>query len=746
MEDFEKKIKDSKECIKKTDLNEGSRIYKLAKNNENNEETKKTSFFNLSKKLIIKYAIFILLFAITFTGGFLIASSLNKGKIVYKNIIGRNDITVNYNQVSDNVAPAKFSNFETKEELIDYLSDSKNTSTLYSSASDRSLTEELDYFHPAVKEYSASTPSIEFSTYTTNTQVENVDEADIVKVSGNHIFYIPKKYNNNKYKLYMFSEVKGNLEITKVISYGTNNEVLKKENGYELVKVNNTYPNDLYVTEKYLIVRIEKVEYKKVQPYYSTYDYSNLCVFEVYDINTLDLVTTIETAGTNVSTRLIDNTLYVVNNYNDYYNNNNSFYYYPYFSLGVDYFYPTIKRIYYFDDIGAKTYVSIYKIKLEDEITIDDLHVITPYVANIYSTEKNIYLIRTYGNKISNEEEYQLLYSNTRVTVINIESDLELSGCFDVKGNINDKYWIDEKDEYIRVVTTGNERKNYYFDKKYVYKTENSLFNYLTIFKKDTEGFVETGSITEGLGKPGETVRSARFNGDIVTIVTFKNTDPIYYVDISNPEKPVITSALEISGYSIYQHPYKDNYVVGFGYEGSGISSGLKITLFDVSDKENIKAVGNSYVMGTRIKEKYTNYYTDLSYFTPEFYSDPKALFVNNELGLFGFSLTGVEYWYNIDKNNYSNIDYEKSTYFSKYIVLTIDENSEDPIKVKEIASIDSPYRMLLENGNYTYNYRQIFERMVFIGNNYYVLGNTEVDCFKKDGNNFIQNNILKLD
>ena len=309
--------------------------------------------------------------------------------------------------------------------------------------------------------------------------------------------------------------------------------------------------------------------------------------------------------------------------------------------------------------------------------------------------------------------------------------------------------YFDEKDEFIRVVTTGSESKGYYFDQKYIYKSESNVFNNLTIFKKTEEGFTQTSAITEGLGKPGETVRSARFNGDLVTIVTFRNTDPIYYVDISDPNNPVITSALEITGYSIYQHPYKDNYVIGFGYEGSGASSGFKITLFDVSDKENIKAVGNSYVIKNQVTTSYDNYYRKMYYNTPEFYSEPKALFVDNELGLFGFRLSGNNRYY--EKNYYSNgleysqIDSDKSTYVYYYFILTIDENSEDPIKLTQIAKTEIPYYTTVSD-SYYYEQGSFYDRLVFIGDNYYLLSNNKVDCFKMINNELVKEETLDLE
>ena len=753
--ELEERIRESKECIEKIDLNEGNKIYLRASNRESNEDKGKVVNENkifFSKKLIIRYACVLLIVTLAFGLGLIISPSK---KIPENNHVIQSNLSINYSQEIQNITPAKFSKFEGKEELIDYLF--KNKDSVSTTVNSGTRLEDL-YLESYSKEETYLTSSVDSlnvndidvsgsSSYSTNVQVENVDEADIVKVKGNHIFYLTNKMN----KLYMFTEENGKLEKSKEIGYESIEEVINQVNGYELVKTIRFTPKDLYVTEKYLIVRVNKVEWKSTKKInyfsYNTYDYSNICLFEIYDINSLNLVSTIETAGSNVSTRLIDDCLYVVNNYNDYKNNsNNRFYYYPYFYIGLDIYYPIIGRIYYCEDSGAKTYVSIYKIKLEDEISVEDLHILTPNVNNIYSTDKNIYLIRSYGSKDIEEDDYKLTYSNTRVTVVNIEDGLELSGAFDVKGSINDKYCIDEKDEYIRVVTTGSEYKSYYFDKKYVYRSETNVFNYLTIFKKEDNDFVETGSITEGLGKPGETVRSARFNGDIVTIVTFKNTDPLYYVDISDPKNPVITSALEITGYSIYQHPYKDNYVIGFGYNGNNISSGIKITLFDVSDKNNIKAVGNSYIIETRVKENIDVDCTNRQINTPEFFNKPKALFVNKELGIFGFSLTGYNYYYEYNGSSY-RINFDKALCFSEYLTITIDEDSDDPIEVCEIAKTEEKYRELID-GNYVYynNIDEFYQRLVFIGDNYYLLSDNKVDCFKIDGKELKLMKVLNLD
>lgn len=765
MKDFESKIKESKEVIERSEFDNSHEIYKKAMNK------KPKTRFNFNLRYAIGFAVMLLVLGGVFTGGYFISKSVNKNveyvekekiiekeKYIYKNNENSSSISANYGQVISENKSVNYSNFNSTDEIVSYLVSNKAT---ISNAANGLSNKGYDFFTATdeitiVPTSTSSAPQIASSTYKTNTQVEEVDEADIVKVHGKNIFYIPKAYYSELYeqnKLYFFAEENDELEVKKIVEYGSQNEDIKTEGDYKLVRYITTTPEDLYVTDKYLVVRIKKEEYKTTTKVdfdankgnYGRYDYGNICLFQIYDINSLELVKTIETSGTNVSTRLIDNELYVVNNYVDYLNNNNKFYYYPYIFLDRDIYYPSINNIYYSDDSIATTYVSIYKITLGDEITIEDIHVLTPTVNNIYSSEKNIYLIRTYNSEVIKGETEEITYNKSRVTVINIEDGLSLCGSFDVKGRIGDKYWIDEKDRYIRVVTTGSEEIRHYIDQKYYYDSSSSIFNHLTIFKKTDEGFIETGSITEGLGKPGETIRSARFNGDIVTIVTYKNTDPLYYVDISDPENPVITSALEITGYSIYQHPYKENYVIGFGYENNNSANGYKITLFDVSDKENIKQVGNSYVIESNEKEyvENTGYWLTCVY-TPNFFSNPKELFVDNDLGLFGFRLRSSKYFYEAyDNERYYRNDTSKQKYIYEYLVITIDENSINPIVVKTLASIESAsYPDGIYHSIVKENY---YQRLVFVGKNYYLLSPDRVNCYKIEDGSFVETKELVL-
>ena len=80
-----------------------------------------------------------------------------------------------------------------------------------------------------------------------------------------------------------------------------------------------------------------------------------------------------------------------------------------------------------------------------------------------------------------------------------------------------------------------------------------------------------------------ERIYSARFIGDKGYLVTFKQVDPFYVLDLSNPKKPEIKGELKIPGYSSYLHPISDDLILGIGKEGSVV----KVSLFDVSDPTN---------------------------------------------------------------------------------------------------------------------------------------------------------------
>lgn len=97
------------------------------------------------------------------------------------------------------------------------------------------------------------------------------------------------------------------------------------------------------------------------------------------------------------------------------------------------------------------------------------------------------------------------------------------------------------------------------------------------------------------IGKPGEQLYGSRFLGDKAYLVTFRQTDPLYVIDFSNPENPTVPGELVIEGYSDYLHPVGENHLLGlgrgaipandgFGDDRGAFATGIKVSLFDVSN------------------------------------------------------------------------------------------------------------------------------------------------------------------
>jgi len=143
-----------------------------------------------------------------------------------------------------------------------------------------------------------------------------------------------------------------------------------------------------------------------------------------------------------------------------------------------------------------------------------------------------------------------------------------------VDGHLLNQFSLDEYEGNLRVAVT--EGAPWSFE-------EDSESKIVVLAERDGV-LVEIGSVGE-MGK-GERIYSVRFIGEAAYVVTFRQVDPLYVVDLSDPEAPSVTGELKIPGYSAYLHPIGDGMILGVGQEADsqGRTLGAKATLFDVSD------------------------------------------------------------------------------------------------------------------------------------------------------------------
>lgn len=197
------------------------------------------------------------------------------------------------------------------------------------------------------------------------------------------------------------------------------------------------------------------------------------------------------------------------------------------------------------------------------------------------------------------------------------DGKIDAAGAATVSGTVTNDFAFRLINDNLFVLTTTYNYNNG--------DSSNGLYVYDAALKR-------RGALT-GLA-PGETIYSARYIGNMAYFVTYRQTDPLFAVDVSNPDSPQLLGYLKITGFSDYMHPWGDGRLVGLGYETdpeSGEQKGVKLTMFDVSDPANPIVVGT-----TVIPKKYADLYT----------YDHRAVLASADKNLigFGFSATDDDY------------------------------------------------------------------------------------------------------
>lgn len=210
--------------------------------------------------------------------------------------------------------------------------------------------------------------------------------------------------------------------------------------------------------------------------------------------------------------------------------------------------------------------------------------------------------------------------TNTQVFKWNVDgTDMNFVGTTEVKGSVLNQYSMDEYKGNFRIVTTeGNAWDEQQLSKNHLFILDNKL--------------QQLGAVKDLA--PGEKVYSARFMGEKAYVVTFKQVDPLFVIDVANPKKPTVLGELKIPGFSNYLHPLDDTHLIGIGYDTEQrydaytkryftVTTNMKMSLFDVSDFKHPKEQSTVKIGGK-------GSYSDVQY-------NPKALFRNKEYNYFGF-------------------------------------------------------------------------------------------------------------
>ena len=153
-----------------------------------------------------------------------------------------------------------------------------------------------------------------------------------------------------------------------------------------------------------------------------------------------------------------------------------------------------------------------------------------------------------------------------------VEGGVDLSAVGSVPGRVLNQFSIDEHDGYLRIATTRG------------WQDDSGVY----ILQQVDQG-LETVGLLEGLG-PDEQIYSVRFMADRAFVVTFRQFDPLFAIDLSQPTAPELAGELVIPGFSNYLHVIDNDFLIGIGRnadELTGMFADPQVSLFDVSDMNN---------------------------------------------------------------------------------------------------------------------------------------------------------------
>ena len=271
------------------------------------------------------------------------------------------------------------------------------------------------------------------------------------------------------------------------------------------------------------------------------------------------------------------------------------------------------------------------------------------YVGNsstYYASTTAFYLVSSEYPLYYSYEDYQ---EQQMIYKFGIGDTLSYKAKGSVDGRLLNQFSMSEKDEYLRVATSSG------------FSWGNSDTNNSIFILKESDNSLTTQATLSGLGKKGELIKAVRFMGDRGFVVTFKQTDPFYTLDLSDPLHPKKAGELFISGFSRYLHIVDENRVLSIGRDSDekGQATSLILQLFDITDFLNPSLVD---------KVKVGN--SSSTYSSAEY--NHKALAYRTSDNIFGFPYT--EY----SDSSYSSVQSNFGIYQVKDMaILPLDTLSE---------------------------------------------------------------------
>ncbi len=516
----------------------------------------------------------------------------------------------------------------------------------------------------------------------TNIQVAGVDEADIIKNDGQYVYLI-KEDEIRIVKAYPGDE----MEEVSTINFD--------EEGF--------YPNEMYVTDNRLVVvgRANHYYYAKpflaepgiavdfiAPPFYQS-DQSKVFVFDITDRSNPTMEREVAFDGNYHTSRRIGDQVYLVLNAHP------NVWNYAEAKSGED-FLPMFKDgeneaeemvgctdIRYFPGHRVPQYLITASIDISDDESEIKRNVYLGSSDNVYSSRTHLY-VATAVHSFEHFNDWDWSRDQTKTHVFRFaldDGEIEFKARGKVPGTILNQFSMDAHIDHFRIATTkGN-----------MWDERNPSSN--NVYVLDQE--MEVVGTLEDLA-PGERIFSTRFLGDRLYMVTFRQVDPLFVIDLKDPKNPEVLGKLKIPGFSDYLHPFDEDHIIGFGKEtveekDRVLVDGFKMSLFDVSDV-------------TDPKQKFVEVIGDRGTYC-ELLNNHKALLFDKEKELLAFPIQIQEF---DEELGYTQTSFSGAVVYK----LNAEDGFEELAKLTHYSDID----MLKMGDFWPYDFEKNIQRILYIG------------------------------
>ncbi len=414
---------------------------------------------------------------------------------------------------------------------------------------------------------------------TTNTQEKDVDEGDIIKTDGRYLYVVNTGTNapvsivdcaDGGMKKVADISLGKDKSITDIYVYNNNLVVIGRSYMQEKnTQTNNAVGDKEILTDDCVVV----------------WDDTFVNVYDITDKSAPVKVTEFVQSGNLKSSRMIGSKLYTVSTY--YVNVRDENYRddcIPEIAFNGACEKVPAEGISIVEDTKSTTYAVITTLDVEKDKE-PQCEAVLGECNKLYASSKGMFLSETdWDNKTQETTRiYRFEYT---------ENGVEFKCMGKVAGFINNQFSMSYDGEYFRIATTVDKVT---VDGFSISMSVDDRVNNLYILNNDMQ---IVGKV-EDLAK-GELIESVRFVGNMAYVVTFRQTDPLFVIDLTDPKNPTVKGELKIPGFSEYLHPIVDGLLVGVGKDGTltGTNGDCKVSLFDVTNpyepKETVSlSVGN---------------------------------------------------------------------------------------------------------------------------------------------------------